>query len=55
MFPLMSDMPMFKKRYQNQNSRLVSENAITLPSAPQMTNLDIKRVCLEIMKFLITF
>jgi len=55
MFPLMSDMPMFKKRYQNQNSRLVSENAITLPSAPQMSRLDIKRVYLEIMKFLITF
>jgi dTDP-4-amino-4,6-dideoxygalactose transaminase len=55
MFPLMSDMPMFKKRYQNQNSRLVSENAITLPSAPQTSSLDIKRVYLEIMKFLTTF
>lgn len=55
MFPLMSDMPMFKKRYQNLNSRLVSENAITLPSAPQMTNLDIKKVYSEIMKFLLTY
>ena len=55
MFPLMSDMPMFKKRYQNPNSRLVSENAITLPSAPQMTNFDIKIVYLEIMKFLVTY
>jgi perosamine synthetase len=55
MFPLMSDMPMFKKRYQNPNSRLVSENAITLPSAPQMNNNDIKRVYFNIMKFLINF
>jgi len=55
MFPLMSDMPMFKKRYQNPNSRLVSENTITLPSAPQMTNFDIKKVYLEIMKFLVTY
>ena len=55
MFPLMSDMPMFKKRYQNLNSRLVSENAITLPSAPQMTKFDIKKVYLEIMKFLVTY
>ena len=54
MFPLMSDMPMFKKRYQNINSRFVSENAITLPSAPQMSRLDLKRVCFEVMKFLTT-
>jgi dTDP-4-amino-4,6-dideoxygalactose transaminase len=46
---------MFKKRYQNPNSRLISENTITLPSAPQMSNLDIKKVYLEIMKFLIKF
>jgi perosamine synthetase len=55
MFPLMSDMPMFKKRFKNPNSKLVSGNSITLPSAPQMTNLDIKKVYLNIMKFLINF
>ena len=52
MFPLMSDMPMFKKRFKNLNSKLVSDNAITLPSAPQMTSNDINRVFIEIMKFL---
>jgi perosamine synthetase len=52
MFPLMSDMPMFKKRFKNSNSRFVSENAITLPSAPQMSTVDIKKVYQEIMKFL---
>jgi len=51
MFPLMSDMPMFKKKYKNPNSRLVSENAVTLPSAPGMTPSDIKRVYVEIMNF----
>lgn len=51
MFPLMSDMPMFKKRYKNPNSRLVSDNAITLPSAPHMSDYDIKRVFTEIMNF----
>jgi perosamine synthetase len=52
MFPLMSDMPMFKKRFKNLNSKLVSDNGITLPSAPQMTSNDINRVFTEIMKFL---
>jgi len=52
MFPLMSDMPMFKKRFKNTNSRLVSENAITLPSSPQMTSQDINRVFIEIIRFL---
>jgi perosamine synthetase len=51
MFPLMSDMPMFKRRFENPNSRLVSENTITLPSPPQMTSKDISRVFIEIMKF----
>jgi perosamine synthetase len=52
MFPLMSDMPMFKRRFKNLNSRLASDNAITLPSAPQMTSGDINKVFTEIMKFL---
>ena len=52
MFPLMSDMPMFKRRFKNPNSRLASDNAITLPSAPQMTSGDINKVFTEIMKFL---
>ena len=52
MFPLMSDMPMFKKRFKNLNSKLVSDNGITLPSAPQMTSNDINRVFIEIMQFL---
>jgi len=52
MFPPMSDMKMFKKRYKNLNSRLVSDNAITLPSAPKMNSYDINRVFSEIMKFL---
>ena len=52
MFPLVSDMPMFKKRFKNPNSRLISENAITLPSPPHMTGQDINRVFIEIMKFL---
>jgi len=51
MFPVMSDMPMFKKRYKNPNSRLVADNAITLPSAPKMTSSDVERVFNEIMKF----
>ena len=52
MFPLISDMPMFKKRFKNLNSKLVSDNGITLPSAPQMTSNDINRVFIEIMQFL---
>jgi perosamine synthetase len=55
MFPPMSDMNMFKKRYSNVNSRFVSENAITLPSAPNMSSGDIKRVCDEILYFLKKF
>ena len=55
MFPLMSDMPMFKKKYLNPNSRYVSENAITLPASPQMNSQDIKKVYIEIMKFLKSF
>jgi perosamine synthetase len=52
MFPLISDMPMFKKRFKNLNSRFVSENALTLPSSPSMTNSDITRVCKDIISFL---
>lgn len=52
MFPLMSDMPMFEKRFKNSNSRLVSDNSITLPSSPQMSSSDIEKVYLNIMKFL---
>jgi len=52
MFSLMSDIPMFKKRFKNNNSRLDSENAITLRSPPQMTSQDIKKVFIEIMKFI---
>jgi perosamine synthetase len=52
MFPRMSDMPMFKKRFANPNAKLVSENCITLPSSPQMSLTDIKRVFEEVMFFL---
>jgi perosamine synthetase len=55
MFPPMSDMDMFKKRHHNSNSRFVSENAITLPSASIMSSADIKRVCNEIFSFLKKF
>jgi len=48
-------MPMFKKRFKNSNSKLVSDNSITLPSPPQMSDLDIKKVYSNIMKFLINF
>jgi perosamine synthetase len=51
MFPLMSDMPMFKKRYQNLHSRVASENSITLPSFPGMTKADIKRVSISIINY----
>jgi perosamine synthetase len=54
MFPTMSNMPMFKKRFINLNSDFASQNVITLPSNPQMKSYDIKRVCLEITKFLKT-
>jgi perosamine synthetase len=54
MFPLMSNMPMFKKRFINLNSNFASQNGITLPSNPQMKSYDIKRVSLEITKFLKT-
>ena len=52
MFPLMSDMPMFEKRFNNLNARFVSDNAITLPSSPSITSADITRVYNEIMYFL---
>jgi perosamine synthetase len=52
MFPLMSDMPMFKKRFNNLNARFISDNAITLPSSPSITSSDITRVYNEIMYFL---
>jgi perosamine synthetase len=52
MFPVMSDMPMFNKRYRNSNSRFVSDKAITLPSSPKMTKLEVKKVSTIITKFL---
>ena len=52
MFPPISSMDMFKKRYANKNAKFVSENAITLPSAAIMGSADIKRVCKEIFYFL---
>jgi perosamine synthetase len=52
MFPVMSDMPMFKKRFNNLNARFISDNAITLPSSPSITSSDITRVYKEIMYFL---
>jgi dTDP-4-amino-4,6-dideoxygalactose transaminase len=52
MFPLMSDMPMFKKRFINSNSRFASHNGLTLPSSPQMTKSDIKTVSIEIINYL---
>jgi perosamine synthetase len=51
MFPTMSNMPMFKKRFINLNSDFASQNVITLPSNPQMKSYDIKKVCLMITKF----
>ena len=52
MFPPMSDMPMFKKRFINSNSRFASHNGLTLPSSPQMTKSDIKTVSIEIINYL---
>jgi perosamine synthetase len=52
MFPLMSDMPMFKKRFENLNSKFISERGITLPSWPGIKKTDIKKVYLEITKFI---
>ena len=52
MFPVMSDMPMFEKRFNNLNARFISDNAITLPSSPSITSSDITRVYKEIMYFL---
>jgi perosamine synthetase len=52
MFPLMSDMPMFEKRFNNLNSRFASNNGITLPSSPKMKQSDIKRVSTEIINYL---
>ena len=52
MFPVISDMPMFKKRYNNLSARFISNNSITLPSSPKMSNLDISRVFLTIDKYL---
>jgi dTDP-4-amino-4,6-dideoxygalactose transaminase len=42
---------MFKKRYKNINAKFVSDNAITLPSAPSMKVSDIKKVCYEVNNF----
>jgi perosamine synthetase len=52
MFPLTSEMPMFKKRFYNKESKIMSENCLTLPSYPYMTHNDIKRVSMEIINFL---
>ena len=52
MFPPISDMPMFKKRFLNLNSRIASDNGITLPSPPCMTKSQIQRVCSEVVSFL---
>jgi perosamine synthetase len=52
MFPPMSDMPMFKKRFINSNSRFASHNGLTLPSSPEMTKSDIKTVSIEIINYL---
>ena len=52
MFPQTSNMPMFEKRFNNLNSKYVSDNALTLPSWPGMKKNHIKKVCIEITKFL---
>jgi perosamine synthetase len=52
MFPVTSDMPMFKKRYRNPLARYVSDSSLTLPSSSQTTNLDIKKVFFTIEKYL---
>lgn len=52
MFPCTSDMPMYKKRYLNTNSRYVSENSITLPSYPKISSQEIKKVSYTIKKFI---
>jgi perosamine synthetase len=52
MFPPISDMPMFKKRFLNLNSRIASDNGITLPSPPCIKKSQIQRVCSEVVSFL---
>ena len=52
MFPVTSRMPMFKKKFNNKNAKYCAENCITLPSAPNISQKDIERVCYEIKKFL---
>ena len=52
MFPQTSNMPMFEKRFNNLNSKLVSDNGLTLPSWPGIKKNDLKKVCFEITKFL---
>lgn len=52
MFPCISDMPMYKKRYLNPNSHYVSENSITLPSYPNISSKEIKRTSNIIKKFM---
>lgn len=51
MFPLTSRMPMFKK-FNNPNASYCAENCLTLPSAPNITEKEILKVCFEIKKFL---
>jgi perosamine synthetase len=52
MFPQASNMPMFEKRFNNLNSKFVSDNGITLPSWPGIKKNDIKKVCFQITKVL---
>lgn len=52
MFPCMSDMPMYNKRYLNPNSHYVSDNSITLPSYPKISSKEIKRISNIIKKFI---
>jgi perosamine synthetase len=52
MFPQVSGMPMFKKRFNNLNSKFITDNGITLPSWPGLAKNDIKRVYSEVTKFI---
>jgi perosamine synthetase len=50
--PQISSMPIFGKKFNNKNSKLIDKNGIILPSAYNINEKNVKTVCLTIKKYL---
>lgn len=46
------EMPPYRTNHQLPNTKIISENGISLPSFPSLTNDAIRKICSEIKKFI---